>query len=131
MADSSKFTTKQQRFIDFYCGNASDAARKAGYKIPGRSGDQNVKKREIREAIRKRQDKEDRPTIADRQTRQKFWSETMQDKELDYKHRLKASELLGKSEADFTDKIAGADGGPVETNIKIKFVDADVKPPES
>ena len=42
----------------------------------------------------------------------------MKDAELDLNGRLKASELLGKSEADFTDKVAGADGGPLEIVVR-------------
>ena len=30
--DKNKLTTKQQRFVDFYDGNATEACRKAGYK---------------------------------------------------------------------------------------------------
>jgi hypothetical protein len=98
-------TTKQQKFVDAYCGNATDAARLAGYAVPRDAGAANLKNPVIAQAIKARQDEEARPVIATRQTRQKFWSETMQNKKIDYKHRLKASELLGRSEADFTDNL--------------------------
>ncbi|HEN6657431.1 TPA: terminase small subunit, partial [Streptococcus agalactiae] len=53
-----KLTLKQQKFIDEYiiCGNATDAAIKAGYskKTAGQIGEQNLKKLEIKQAIQSR-----------------------------------------------------------------------------
>jgi phage terminase small subunit len=95
----------QQKFVAAYAGNATEAAKIAGYRHPGQQGERLLKKVEIAEAIKKRQEKESRPLIATRQERQRFWTETMQDADRDMKDRLKASELLGKSEADFTDKV--------------------------
>lgn len=50
-----KLTEKQKRFIDYYIetGNASDAARRAGYseKIANRIGTENLSKPVIKEAI--------------------------------------------------------------------------------
>lgn len=49
-------TEKQKRFIDFYIetGNATEAARRAGYKKPNKQGDQNLVKLGIRNAINER-----------------------------------------------------------------------------
>ena len=99
-----EFTVKQQRFIDCYDGNIKEAADKAGlsYSYARKLGT----KRHILEAIRNRQDTEVRPkTIANRQQRQQFWTDTMNDKSEETKDRLKASDLLGKSEADFTENL--------------------------
>ncbi len=120
----TKFTVKEQRFIDFYDGNATDAARKAGYKNPKRSGIQNVSKRSVWDQIKKRENKRNGNHIASREERQKFWTNVLLGKIVDpavigydddgsatvidippkMTDRLKASELLGRSEADFTDK---------------------------
>jgi hypothetical protein len=43
--------------------------------------------------------------IATRKERQEFWTKTMNTKSNGLLLRLKASELLGKSEADFTDRL--------------------------
>lgn len=43
--------------------------------------------------------------VADRKSRQAFWSRVMADETEDMKNRLKASELLGKSEKDFVERI--------------------------
>ena len=99
------FTGKQQRFIDCYCGDIKEAAKKAelSYDYARRL----VTKSHILQAILNRQDTELRPKdIADRQERQAFWSKIMRDKNEETKDRLKASELLGRSEADFTENLA-------------------------
>jgi phage terminase small subunit len=109
----------QQKFVAAYAGNATEAARIAGYKNPRMTGSRLMTNVDIAEAIKKRQEKEERPLIATRQERQKFWTEVMQDTGGDMKDRLKASELLGKSEADFTERreVTGADGGEIKVAI--------------
>lgn len=126
-----KLTFKQQRFVDAYVGNATDAARKAGYKGNYNTlhsvGVENLQKPSIIQAIRNREQPKQKKLIADRAERQTLWTNILR-KELtriqslpdgskievtpDFKEILKASELLGRSEADFTDKlIVGIDEG--------------------
>lgn len=102
-------TSKQRKFAEIYAGNGTDAARKAGY-----SGSDNtlaqaarelLRNPQIRKAIRDREAVELGPAIATRKERQEFWTDVMLDAERPLKERLKASELLGKSEADFTDNV--------------------------
>jgi len=105
MAKKKKFTTKQQKLIDCYDGDIKRAAKRA--KISYGYARQLLIKPNIREAIRNRQNTEVRPkTIMTRQQRQKFWSDIAKDKEVDMKDRLRASELLGKSDADFTENLS-------------------------
>jgi phage terminase small subunit len=101
-----KLTERQKRFIKFYNGNAAEAAVQAGYSkgIAKTVGHKNMCKPWIYEAIQQRMNKIDGPIIATRADRQKFWTEVMLDKTKDMNDRLKASELLGRSEADFTEK---------------------------
>jgi len=94
----------QQKFIAAYNGNATEAARIAGYKNPRRSGSRLLTKVDIVQAIQQRNTKQVAPLIATRAQRQEFWTKTMMDTNQEIKDRLKASELLGRSEADFTDK---------------------------
>ncbi|WP_333593040.1 terminase small subunit [Aminobacterium mobile] len=103
----AKLTTKQKAFIQSYCGNATEAALKAGYsKKTARSiGNENLTKPHIIAAIKKREEKRTNNRIATREERQIFWTQTMKDEKADMRDRLRASELLGKSEADFMDKI--------------------------
>ncbi|MBN2312356.1 MAG: hypothetical protein JXM79_00410 [Sedimentisphaerales bacterium] len=98
------FTVKQQKLVDAYDGDIKKAAKEAGlsYDYARRL----VTKSHILEAIKNRQETETRPkTIATRQQRQQFWTETMNNDDVEMRDRLKASELLGKSEADFTENI--------------------------
>ena len=106
----SEFTVKEQRFIDFYDGNATDAARKAGYKNPERSGKDNVRKRTIWDAIQKREQNRKQKHIATREERQRFWTDVMNDTNESMQNRLRAAELLGKSEADFLDRVKDETG---------------------
>lgn len=108
MADK-KLTERQIKFIEAYKGNGTEAARQAGY-----TGDDNalavmanklLRNANILNAIKGRQDISIKPLIADRKRRQEFWASVMEDRSEDMRNRLRASELLGKSEADFTEKI--------------------------
>lgn len=103
------FTAKQRRFIDAYAGNGVEAARAAGYKGTDKAlsvaAAQTLGNPRVLAAIRARQERENRPLIATRQDRQRFWTDAMQDGTHDMSVRLKASELLGRSEADFKDRV--------------------------
>lgn len=101
-----KLTLKQQRFVDFYEGNATEAATKAGFsaKTAYSSGQRLLKNVEIKNLISKRNQKADTKKIMSRQERQAFWTSVANDIDASMNDRLRASELLGKSEADFTDK---------------------------
>jgi len=104
-----QFTAKQQRFIDCYAGDIKKAAEKAkiSYSYARKLMMAEGTKGNILEAIQDRQETEIRPkNIADRQERQAFWTQMMRDGKEDAKDRLKASELLGKSEADFTENLS-------------------------
>lgn len=103
-----KLTTKQRRFIEFYDGNATDAARKAGYKGSDHTlsaiGNQNLRKPYIAAVLAAREKEKTTKHIATREERQAFWTKVANDPEEDMKNRLRASELLGKSQADFIEK---------------------------
>jgi phage terminase small subunit len=119
MASNGKegiLSQKQQRFVDYYEGNYTEAARKAGYRNPGSRGYELMQTPKVREAIKQREGEERRPHIASRQRRQEFWTQVMEDDQEHMKHRLKASENLAKSEADFVERreVTGKDGGPIE-----------------
>jgi phage terminase small subunit len=99
-----RLTTKMARFVDAYDGNATEAARKAGYKQPKSQGQRLLTNVDIEGAIRRREEKRNAPLIADRRERQMFWTEGMRNTKLSMSERIKHSELLGRSEADFTDR---------------------------
>ena len=114
---SGRLTAKQKRFIEVFDGNATKAARIAGYANPNECGRRCINHPEIAAAIRAREDANLAPDIATREERQAFWSATMRDAEQEMKDRLRASELLGKSNADFIDRLQ--QDGQIEINVKI------------
>ena len=118
-------TTKQKRFIECFDGNATEAARQAGYspRTVRTVGCENMTKPDIAAAIREREEKRVNSLILSREERQIFWSNVVRDPDEDMKNRLKASELLGRSEADFMEKVFDATP-PTPPNIIVSFVDA-------
>ena len=114
---AGKLTAKQQRFVDAYDGNATKAAIAAGYspRSAYAVGQENMKKPVILAAIQAREKERNAPLIMTREERQTMWSEIARDKGERTQDRLKASELLGKSEGDFVERreISGPDQGPV------------------
>ena len=118
-------TVKQQRFVECFDGNATEAARQAGYspRTVRTVGCENMTKPDIAAAIREREEKRVNSLILSREERQIFWSNVVRDPDEDMKNRLKASELLGRSEADFMEKVFDATP-PTPPNIIVSFVDA-------
>lgn len=100
-------TPKQKKFIECYEGNATEAATLAGFspKTAYSQGQRLLKNVEIVEQIRQRENKFICEVAADRQERQGFWTSLMRDTEQRTGDRLKASELLAKSEGDFLERI--------------------------
>lgn len=98
----------QQRFVNFYNGNATEAALKAGYskRSAYSQGQRLLKKDEIKRAVQGREAKKSTAGIWDREQRQRFWSDVASGIVADttMADRLRASELLGKSCADFVDR---------------------------
>jgi hypothetical protein len=116
-----KFTFKQQNFVDCYKGNATEAARVAGYKgndnALAQRGLELVRNSKIKAAIEARNAPAKKKLIADRIERQEFWSTEMRAKNNPLSERRKFSELLGKSEADFTEKIDISGGLEITYNV--------------
>ncbi len=98
---------RERRFVEAYmaCGKATDSARRAGYskRTAASIGSRLLRKVKIRQAIDARVEKD--PTVATRIDRQTFWTKVMNDSAQDMKDRLTASQLLGKTQGDFIQKI--------------------------
>lgn len=105
-------------------GNATEAARIAGYKGDTHQlqvmGSENLLKPVISAALAKRQ--EDDPLVAGREVRQRFWTRVMAGEEGDESrnpmgNRLRASELLAKTGGDFGPK--GGKDDPNEMTVRV------------
>ena len=100
-----KLTPKQKAFCDYYIetGNASEAARKAGYsqKTAPFIGAENLKKPQIKEYISERMDSQDRERVASADEVIAFYTAVMRGEvkdqfgiEASLSDRLKAGENL-------------------------------------
>ena len=102
-------THRQELFIQEYLNslNATQSAIRAGYspKTAYSIGQRLLKNVEVLHAINTAMNERKSMLIATREQRQEFWTAVMLDTDTAMKDRLKASELLGKSEGDFTDKV--------------------------
>lgn len=112
-----KLTPKQKKFAEYYikCGNATEAAKKAGYskKTAYAIGQENLKKPVISEYIAKRIENQEKALVADADEVLKFFTSTMRGEVKDQfgldpalSDRIKAAELLGKRYRLFADKVS-------------------------
>jgi len=130
---NQKLTDKQQRFADVFMGNATQAAIDAGYseKTAEVQGSRLLRNVKVLEAIKNRQMERKTSTIASREEIQQFWTDVMTGLESeDMKDRLKASELLAKSEGYFLDRheVTGKDGAPIELkSMSLREIEAQIK----
>ena len=117
-------TVKQRAFVENYSGNATAAAIAAGYspKTAYSMGQRLLKNVEISKAIQERETARLTPEIATRERRLQFWTRVMDDPKADMKNRLRASELLGKAEGDFLDRVEHSGEAPLDVTAQIRMV---------
>lgn len=104
---------KQQLFVKLYAGNATEAAKAAGYseRTAYKQGSLLINKSDVISAIKARDRNKIKPNdgkqaqILGREALQQFWSETIIDPEVPYKDRIAASERLAKSLGMFIDRL--------------------------
>lgn len=104
---------RQRAFVAAYAGDGAAAARAAGY-APGvakTTAYKLLRHPEIAVAIRSKDEAmiaaatARAPDVLTRQERQKFLSDVIRDVDAEMKDRLKALELLGRSEGDFLERV--------------------------
>ena len=118
----AKLNAKRQAFVDAWEGNATAAALAAGYspKTAYSQGQRLLKIVEVQEAIKARETQRLAPTIATRQERQEFWTSVLRNEEEAMKNRLKAAELLGKSEGDFLERVEMEHSGSLNLQAEVR-----------
>lgn len=115
---------RREAFIDFYLATGDEALayEMCGYKCSTLKSLKSAANRllndpYVRSEIERRTRDEGRehplvehgradpelPAIATREERQQFWTHAMRDESVDMKHRLKASELLARTQGDFVE----------------------------
>ena len=116
-------TPKQRAFVKAYRGqakgNATEAARLAGYKHPRQMGSENLTKPDIQQALGTTPTSN--PRIASPERIREWWSgvfEGREEPDAKLSDRLKAAELLAKSGGMFIERreLTGKDGGPIEVD---------------
>ncbi|MDB2123716.1 terminase small subunit [Clostridium paraputrificum] len=111
-----KLTPKQKAFADYYIetGNATEAARRAGYKGKNlnRIASENLSKLDIKQYIEERLAKIEDARIAKGEEVLQYLTKVMRGEEKDQfgldpslQDRTKAAELLGKRYRLFTEKV--------------------------
>lgn len=114
---------RYDRFAEAYVEHACNgalAARIAGYshKRDRQTARELVTVSYIKDKITEIKEEMRAKNVATRQQRQEFWTQTYQDKDANMSDRLRASELLGKSEADFTDIHVVSEGKQFDLSEK-------------
>lgn len=115
-AHTPPLNERQRKFAELYAatGNASKAAIGAGYspKSAPTNADKLLKNRNVQAYIRQLSQTAKSGRIATAEERQAFWTDVMYGRIQDdegraprISDRLKASELLGKAQADFVDRV--------------------------
>ena len=135
-----KLTVKQRKFADEYIisGNATDAARKAGYseKTAGQMGAENLKKPYILNYIEERLKELEDKQIAKQEEVLKYLTSVMRGKETEEtlrnigdgyqeisdikvsaKDRIKAAELIGKRYSLWSDRL------DIEGSVPVVIID--------
>jgi len=99
MAWHDGLTEKQRKFCEAFSsngGNATAAARVAGYAKPEPQSVETLRNLKVLHAIEQLRQVTTKASIATREQRQSFWTEIMRNPEEQTRDRLKASELLAK-----------------------------------
>ncbi len=105
----TSLSERERRFVEAYmsvaAGNATKAAIVAGYSpnTARKQGSRLLTKGHIRAAVEVRAHSD--PRVATRDDLQRWWTSIVQDPDVSYRERLKASELLARSQAVFVDRL--------------------------
>lgn len=120
--DYNKLTEKQKRFIDYYIetGNATESAKKAGYKGNNlnRVASENLSKLDI--FIKEKLEEKESQRIASQDEVLQYLTKVMRGEEKDQfgldaslQNRIKCAELLGKRYGTFKEKVEHSGSIPV------------------
>ena len=107
-------TEKQRRFCEEYAangGNGTKAAEAAGYSQPAEQAYENLRKPQITTAIEALREETTTSAIMNREERQAYWTAVIRGEVMEpdgkppaIRDRLRASELLARSQGDYLDR---------------------------
>lgn len=117
-------TPNQQNFADEYikCGNAAQAYRQAypsckTQRTAETNGSKLLRNAEVLEYIANKNKEIANDRIADMQEVKEFWTGILRSGTEETKDRLKASEMIAKTNGAFIDKVQVETDKPLEINI--------------
>lgn len=117
----SELTERQRRFSDEYiiCGVAETSALKAGYseKYARSQSHKLLANIGIKSYLEERNKLIESDKIATMEEVKEFWTNTLRDRENDYKDRLKASEFIAKTNGAFIEKQETTLNGGLEVEV--------------
>jgi phage terminase small subunit len=122
----ANITAKQKMFADEYIktGNAKQSYINAGYSARGNSAEANasrlLRNDKVLAYIKRRNQEIDKDTIADMQEVKEFWTNMLRNRAADPKDRLKASELIAKTNGAFLDRVEHSGDIKVELAGEVK-----------
>ena len=104
-----KLNARQKAFCEYYvaCGNATEAAIKAGYKEKNARfvGCENLTKANIKEYIEELQQKAQTSRIMSAIERREFLTKIILKEDAKDTDRLKALDILNKMDGEYTEKV--------------------------
>jgi len=100
-----KFTAKQTAFIEAWDGNATKAAKAAGYCNPRQSAYDLLQNPYISDAIKNREALRVTEKVMTENEIREFWTQVARDTGQDIKDRLTACKLLAKAKGMFIQKV--------------------------
>lgn len=113
-------TERRRRFCEAYAangGNGTAAATVAGFRSPEVEACRLLKNSKIVDALEKLRKSTTDEAILTREGRQKLWSQIALDETEDTSSRLRASELLGRAQGDFLDRVETSHSGNITFNM--------------
>lgn len=118
-------TAKQRMFADEYIktGNAKASYTKvynSNAKVAEANSSRLLSNAKIQEYIKSMNKRIERSTIADMTEVKEFWTNMFRSKDVEPRDRLKASELIAKTNAAFIDKVI-SDNTNTNMNIDIDY----------
>lgn len=106
MPGPKALSERERRFVEFYLAGKTQqqAAIEAGFSKNGAkvTASRLLRRPHIKAAIAERHSTD--PKVLDRERLQVWWSQVVENPTMDIRDRLKASELLGRSQGAFLDR---------------------------
>lgn len=117
-----RLSERQRRFAEAYArngGNTERAALEAGYSrtYARAQAHRLLANIGIAEYLQELTAQAREQGVASALERQQFWATVMRDPQADMQHRLKASELLGRAQGDFLERVTG--------ELRVRILDDD------